>query len=333
MGVSFNPERDIPDLAGKVIVVTGGRFPFEVSHSICCLSISSGNSGLGEATIAHYAAHNAGKIYMGARSKTKALDAITRIKANHPKANIEYLGIDLASFDSIKRAASQFNASESRLDILQANGGICVPPFAVTKEGYEIQTGTNYMGHALLIQLLLPKMLATSKLPKADVRIVMMSSIGLKRFSWPKDDKMDWNLIKTDGSSTSGFQLYDLSMLTKAQFAYALARRYPQLTVTSVHPGLVSTGVADGTKQLNFLSIWAIKLFIALIASKPEVGTHNQVWCSVGKDVISGRYYEPVGVKDTDPRFASDPNICDSLWDWTSSELLSHGGPGWVSSR
>lgn len=255
-----------------------------------------------------------------------------RIKANHPDANIEFLEIDLASFDSIKKAAAYLEAQESRLDIFQANGGICVPPFSTTREGYEIQTGTNYMGHALLTQLLLPKMLATASLPGADVRVVLMSSVGHKRFSWPKEDIMDWNQIKSDGSYTSGFQLYDLSMLTKVQFGYALAKRYPQLTVTSVHPGFVATNVAAGSKQLNIFGVWVIRLATSLLASTPQVGSLNQVWCSVSKEVESGRYYEPVGKQDAEASFARDPKVCNSLWDWTSKELLRHGFSGWISA-
>jgi NAD(P)-dependent dehydrogenase (short-subunit alcohol dehydrogenase family) len=91
---------------------------------------------------------------------------------------IIHLPLDLTSFSSIASAASTFLASESRLDILINNAGIMASPYSATKEGYEIQFGTNHMGHALLTKLLLPVLLDTAKQPGADVRVVTLSSVG-----------------------------------------------------------------------------------------------------------------------------------------------------------
>jgi NAD(P)-dependent dehydrogenase (short-subunit alcohol dehydrogenase family) len=152
----FNPLHDIPNLAGKVCLVTGG------------------SSGLGEATIKALAQHKPDKVYLAARSIQKANAALLRIKESSPaarSANIEILDMDLASYDSIKNAAARINKEVPRLDIVHLNAGVAMVPAALTKDGYEVQFGTNYMGHALLTQLLMPKLLQTASLPGADVRV------------------------------------------------------------------------------------------------------------------------------------------------------------------
>jgi NAD(P)-dependent dehydrogenase (short-subunit alcohol dehydrogenase family) len=152
----FSALHDIPNLAGRVCLVTGG------------------SSGLGEATIKALAQHNPDKVYLAARSKPKTKEALLRIKESSPtsrSANIEILDMDLASFDSIKAAAARINEEAPRLDIVHLNAGIAMIPAALTEDGYEVQFGTNYLGHALLTQLLMPKLLQTAALPGADVRV------------------------------------------------------------------------------------------------------------------------------------------------------------------
>lgn len=130
---NFNPETDIPDLSGKVCLVTGG------------------NAGLGEATLAALAQHNPGKLYLAARSRARAEAAVERIRATSPAAaaaDIEIVDMDLASLKSVAEAAAKIDSETSRLDLLQLNGGIAMVPHATTADGYEVQFGTNYLGHA-----------------------------------------------------------------------------------------------------------------------------------------------------------------------------------------
>lgn len=160
---SFSSE-DIPDLHDQVIIVTGG------------------NAGLGYETIRQLSLHSPTRIYLAARSKDKATKAIQDLRGAHPEAtaDIQFLQLDLASFESVKAAAIEFLNRESRLDILVNNAGIMMTVEGLTKEGYEIQFGTNVLGPALFTQLLLPTLRKTAKI-NPQTRVVMLSSAAHAR--------------------------------------------------------------------------------------------------------------------------------------------------------
>lgn len=307
----FNPRDDIPDLSGKVCLVTGG------------------NSGLGESTLKALAEHNPKKLYMAARSREKAEAAISRIKSSVESANIEVLDLDLASLASVTAAAARVNEEVDRLDLLQLNGGIGMVLPATTADGYEVQFGTNYLGHALLTQLLMSKLLATTVLPGADVRIVSMSSVGHRRFELPGGIIFDE--LKSDMNAHSGPDLYSQAMLAKALFAFELAKRYPSITSTSLHPGLVKSGVWGGEKNVNWLvTNLLVKPAVALAGVSSDEGAKTQLWCSFSKDVENGHYYEPVGTPGKESKLARDDELSTKLWEWTEKELETHAGSKWV---
>lgn len=156
--------QDIPDLQGQVIIVTGN------------------NVGLGYETIRQLSEHNPARIYLAARSRDKAEQAIADLKqANSQFTNICFLQLDLASFASVKAAAAEFLSQESRLDTLVNNAGIMMTPEGLTNDGYEIQFGANALGPALFTQLLLPTMRRTAKENNPQARMVMLSSAARAR--------------------------------------------------------------------------------------------------------------------------------------------------------
>jgi hypothetical protein len=165
-GVAFDPARDIPSLAGKVIIVTGGA------------------GDLGRQVAIEFARHKPARIYVadlprdGDPGGASVVSAIRDAVADE-HAPISFLALDLSSFDSIKRAAAELCAAEERLDIAVLNAGIMRVASGTTAEGYEIAFGINYLGHALLTKLLMPTLLRTAAdVPGADVRIVTVSSEG-----------------------------------------------------------------------------------------------------------------------------------------------------------
>jgi NAD(P)-dependent dehydrogenase (short-subunit alcohol dehydrogenase family) len=303
----FNPQTDIPDLSGKVILVTGG------------------NSGLGYATIEHFASHNPAKIYLASRSLTKAKDAISKLLAATPNAKIKPLELDLASMASVKAAAERFSASSERLDLLYLNGGIGSPPHNTSSDGYEIQFATNYLGHALLTQYLMPKLLATEALPGADVRIIVMSSVGHKTFG-PKHG-IHFDLLKTDMKDFSGMALYGQSMLARTHFAYVMAKRYPQLTTVSLHPGTVQSNITEGEKS-SFLMKWGFRMLMAVSGVTSSEGAKNQVYLGVANGLKNGAYYEPIG-KEVAGKNSYRDGWANELWNWTEHELKRYNESGW----
>src|ERR1700712_795182 len=186
------------------------------------------------------AKHNPECIYLGSRSAEKGKAAIQEIKTQVPDANIQLLEIDLASLESVAAAASTFQSQSTRLDILINNGGIANVPPGITKDGFEIQFGTNYIGHFLLTKLLLPTMLKTaaeSKTPDS-VRIVNLSSDGHYHALAP-------GINFEDLTHGNAWTRYAQSKLANLLHAKALAKRYPTIISTSVHPGTVGTKIFE----------------------------------------------------------------------------------------
>ena len=306
--VRFNPATDIPSLTSKVILVTGG------------------NIGLGKQAIIEFARHRPACIYLCARDLSKANKAVEEIKTVVPSAPIKLLSLDLTSFESVQQAAEKFLAQEQRLDILMLNAGIMATPPGVTKEGYEVQFGTNHMGHALLTKLLLPVLVSTAALPSTDVRVVALTSYG---HNYTPKAGLLFPTLKTPAEQLGPFERYGQSKLANILFISQLAKRYPQLTTASVHPGVVQTNLATGASDAP----WWFKVFGA-VGTKlggivtVEKGVRNQVWAATGKGVESGRYYEPVGVGGKVSEMGRDEALAESLWDWTEGELEV-----WLTSR
>jgi NAD(P)-dependent dehydrogenase (short-subunit alcohol dehydrogenase family) len=304
----FDPASDIPDLSGKVILVTGGT------------------SGIGRATVLALASHNPEHIYFTGRNPQAGLEAIETAKRNKQKCAMTFIHCDLsASRDEIRRAICN-SFKHSHLDILILNAGIMAVPPGLTEEGLEVQFGTNYFGHAILLRLLLPTILNTSaESTGADVRLVVLSSFG--HTMHPPGGIQFENLKAADCGTP--WQRYGQSKLADILLAKSMAKRYPRITSVSVHPGLVKTSLSDRSEKSFLLSmlksLWWTPLF-----KGPEEGSHNTLWAATTpkEKLVNGGYYEPVGkVPGPAARASGMAEICshealaDRLWEWTEREL------------
>ncbi|KAL8839644.1 MAG: hypothetical protein Q9170_001650 [Blastenia crenularia] len=304
-GKSFASEKDIPDLAGKVILITGG------------------NTGLGREAVLQLAKHNPSRIFLAARTPSKGEAAVAEIKAAVPSANVSYLQLDLCSFKSISAAAQEVKSQSTRLDILMNNAGIMATPVAETEEGYESQLGTNHIGHALLTKELLPILLATAKEEGSDVRIVNLTSEGHNLAPRPQGLIFDMAKLKTYGP----WARYGQSKLANILFTKELANRYPNITSVAVHPGLILTDLYGPNQQTSMILRYGLKIIGPLFMANVPTGTLNQLWAAVGKrsDVVSGNYYTPVAMRSSGSSWAQKSDLARELWDWTEEEISSKG--------
>lgn len=305
--VSFDATHDIPNLAGKVILVTGG------------------NVGLGKQSCLDFARHGPAQVWLAARDLDKARTAADEIRKQVPDAPIKLLHLDLASFESIKKAARTFCAESNRLDIFMLNAGIMAAPPGLTDEGYEIQFGTNHLGHALLTKLLLPILEETAKREAStDVRIVSLTSQGHRR---APAGGIKYDSLKTTADDLGAYERYGQSKLSNILYVRQLAKLYPQFRVSAIHPGLVDTTLmyrATGSPRIIHVIGSFTHRYTPWIYNTVEKGVRNQLWASVAKDVNSGEYYEPIAVRDKVGPLGKDDTLAKELWDWTEKELEGH---------
>jgi NAD(P)-dependent dehydrogenase (short-subunit alcohol dehydrogenase family) len=231
--------------------------------------------------------------------------------------------MDLASLASVKSAAQGFLSRTKKLDLLILNAGIMAVPNGQTTDGYEIQMGTNHVGHALLTKLLLPTLEENAK--TKDTRIVVLSSRGAMG-----SRGLDYSILKTDGRKRTylgGTQiLYCDTKLANVYFAQQLAERFPNITTIAVHPGVVATSLVSSQSGFQKVVIAiASRIQQGSAAFTPAQGAYNTLWAATvekGK-ITSGKYYEPVGESYNTTKYAKDKVAAAKLWDWTEDELKS----------
>jgi NAD(P)-dependent dehydrogenase (short-subunit alcohol dehydrogenase family) len=183
---------DIPDQTGRVAVITGA------------------NTGLGYETAAALADHGA-HVVLAVRNLDKGKDAAARITARSPHAEVALQELDLTSLDSIRAAAEQLRADHDRIDLLINNAGVMWTPRSTTKDGFELQFGTNHLGHFAFTGLLLDRLL-----PVAGSRVVTVSSIGHRIRADIHFDDLQWE------RSYNRVAAYGQAKLANLLFTYEL---------------------------------------------------------------------------------------------------------------
>ncbi|BDD61638.1 hypothetical protein MAP00_006676 [Monascus purpureus] len=302
-GESFVPERDIGDLTGKVVFVTGG------------------NTGLGKETVFQLAHHQPSRIYLAARNEDKAREAMTSIQDNFASpVDIRYIPLDLTSFKSIQAAAKQFTEDCDRLDILILNAGVMGSPAITTEDGFEIQMGTNHIGHFLLTKLLLPTLQETvaSAIPAPDVRVVTVASLAYTLCT-PSKVMMPTSALL----EASTWTRYGASKAANIIFAAELARRYPDILSVSVHPGMVASELYERARAVNPVLGTALVAAGSIFFRSVRSGALNQLWAAGAKRnlLTNGAYYAPVGIQGTRNEYATNEEMGKRLWEWTEEQI------------
>ncbi|MCZ6464620.1 MAG: oxidoreductase [Proteobacteria bacterium] len=262
--------RDLPDLSGKTAVVTGA------------------NSGLGYETTVALAGAGA-HVVMACRSAEKAAEARRGVEAAHPNASLEIRALDLANLASVRDFAKSFLDAHERLHLLCNNAGVMALPFRKTADGFEMQIGTNHLGHFALTGLLLDRLLAT---PGA--RVVNVSSTMHKIGRMRLDD-----LHFEKPGSYGKWRAYGQSKLANLLFTYELGRVLEaagrNLVVAASHPGYAATNLQfegprmEGSSLMERMSALGNRLFSQTAAG----GALPSLYAAAGPDVRSGSYYGP----------------------------------------
>ncbi|KAJ5363418.1 uncharacterized protein N7496_009131 [Penicillium cataractarum] len=317
--MTFHPGT-LPDLHGKVFIVTGG------------------NSGLGYYTVAHLAEHGA-HVYMCTRSLDKGASAITNIKKIQPSAHIDLLQMDLMDLSSVVAAAEHFLTLETALHGLVNNAGIMATPFEMTKDGHEAQWQTNYLAHWVLTEHLLPLILQTAKtLPPGSVRIVNLTSSG--HLGAPKGGI---NFKDPSLKDSGPWTRYGQSKLANILHAKVLHKTYGpgsprarsgegEIWVSSVHPGLVETNLATSVESSGsgIVSVFLVLRMLGLMWPADK-GSWTTLFCAASRDMKaeqSGTYFE-LFRRFGEPRWqssmAKDGKLVVRLEEWTRGVMRKEG--------
>jgi NAD(P)-dependent dehydrogenase (short-subunit alcohol dehydrogenase family) len=293
---------NIPDLTGKVVVVTGG------------------NSGLGYESVKAFSEKGA-EVILTSRSTEKGETAKTDILKNNPGGKITVMELDLMDFASIKKFANSFKEKYDRLDILLNNAGIMTTPYFLTNDGLEAQNGTNHFGHYALTGQLMNLIVKTP-----GSRVVNVSSNGHKY------GKMDFdNLLFENGRDYTPMKSYARSKLSNLLFTYELQRNFESANADSIavaaHPG------ASRTNLGRFLEDkWWFKPLFALMVPFTQdqaQGALPQIRASVDPEVAGGAYYGPSGFGEMkgDPLLVKSNHASHDHGDakklWEASEKLT----------
>ncbi|KAG2175311.1 hypothetical protein INT44_007799 [Umbelopsis vinacea] len=217
------------EIKGKTVLITGCTF-----------------GGLGFEAARVVSKNHAGLVILAGRKQESLDDAIEKIKAETPSANLRSLLIDLASLESVKHAAAEVNAYSEPIDVLINNAAIMASPYYTTKDGLEAQIGTNHIGPFLFTNLILPKVLASKT---GAPRIVNVSSMGHVFSPIRFDDPFFDN-----GKAYAKWLAYGQSKTANMLFSRELAKRYKSqgLTAFSLHPGVIFTNLARDVDMAEF---------------------------------------------------------------------------------
>jgi NAD(P)-dependent dehydrogenase (short-subunit alcohol dehydrogenase family) len=254
---------DIPDQTGRTAVVTGA------------------NTGLGYETAAALAAKGA-HVVLAVRNLEKGEEAARRIEQATPGAQIQLQELDLTSLDSIRTAADELRTAHESIDLLINNAGVMMTPKSTTKDGFELQFGTNHLGHFALTNLLLDRLQAAP-----GSRIVTVSSVGHRFARGIRFDDLQWE------RDYNRIRAYGQSKLANLLFTYELQRRLQGTDTIAVaaHPGGSNTEL---TRNLPRFVAVAMPLFKPLFQG-PDMGALPTLRAATDPGVLGGQYYGPDG--------------------------------------
>lgn len=256
----------VPDQTGRVAVITGS------------------NTGIGFEAARVLADHGA-QVVLAVRNLAKGEAAAAQIRAQHPDAQVAITQLDLASLESIRTAAADLRSAYPRIDVLINNAGVMFTPRQETADGFEMQFGTNHLGHFALTGLILDRLVGVE-----GSRVVTVSSNAHRLKAAIHFDDLQWQ------RRYSRVGAYGQAKLANLLFTYELQRRLaaanePTIAVAA-HPGASNTELM---RNLPAVIRPAAKLVTPLLFQSPPMGALPTLRAATDPQVTGGQYYGPDG--------------------------------------
>ena len=263
-------ENDVPDQTGRLAIVTGS------------------NTGLGYDT-ARVLAGRGATVVMAVRDTAKGDAAADRIRAISPGADITVRKLDLGSLASVRDAAAEMTETYPRIDLLINNAGVMYPPKQTTADGFELQFGTNHLGHFALTGLLLKNLLDVE-----GSRVVVVASIAHNIRAKIDFDDLQWERRRYDRVAA-----YGQSKLANLMFAYDLQRRLAAAKAKTIavaaHPGVAATELL---RHVPGASLPGVNWLSGKLLNSSELGALPTLRAATDPAVRGGQYYGPDGFRE-----------------------------------
>lgn len=297
----WTPER-LGDLTGRTILITGA------------------NSGIGWEA-ARILANRGAHVVLTARSEAKAADAVDRLRAGRPDLDLSTVLLDLADLGSVRAAATVIRERYPELDALVNNAGVMALPYRTTADGFEMQLGTNHLGHFALTAELLPLVEA------AGGRVASVSSMAARRGAIDFDDLMGERSYRK-------WDAYSQTKLANLLFTLELERRLRAADAAAIavacHPGWAATNLqaAGARMEGSRVKELGMRVVNSLLSQSAERGAWPTVFAAAGDGVVGGGYYGPEGIAESRgpvgpagfPGRSRDEEVARRLWE-VSEEL------------
>nr|XP_018903303.1 PREDICTED: retinol dehydrogenase 12-like [Bemisia tabaci] len=299
----------------------GSSRPYTINSRIDgkTVLITGCNTGIGKFT-AQELYRIGGRIIMACRDVAKAEQAAEDIRKVVSEADPEnkvgeliIKKLDLGSKESIRSCADDIKQSEKQINILINNAGVMIPPYQKTTDGFELQFGTNHLGHFYLTYLLLPTILASTP-----ARIVNVSSVAHER------GHMNWDDLNSE-KSYHARTAYSQSKLANVLFSRELASRLEGtgVNVYSLHPGIILTELGRHVDEIYFKGFRRIlRPMLSPFTKSIEAGAATTLYCALDESIAneSGCYYSDCAKKEAAPQARNDEDA-KKLWE-VSLKLL-----------
>jgi len=278
---------NIPNQKGKIAVVTGS------------------SSGIGYEA-ARVLANKGAELIIAVRNKEKGEKAVQKIQSQNSEAKVSLMILDLADLKSVEKFAKEYNENYSKLDLLINNAGVMMPPYGKTKDGFELQFGTNHLGHFALTGHLLELLKKTS-----NSRVVNVASGA---HNW---GNLDFNDLNWENRKYKPGRAYGDSKIANLYFTYEMNNQLngTDISVSAAHPGWTATELQRHSRLFKFLNNF--------FAMSIEQGTLPTLRAATDEGVQGGDYFGPDGMREMrgypikveSNNLSHDKEIAKKLWE------------------